>query len=61
MLSLIHAALSIMYKRKAYTAKLDIDLMTVTKELAQGKAKHQNDLIEEAIRDMLKNELIDGV
>ena len=35
--------------------------MTVTRELAQGEAKHQNDLIEEAIRDMLKNELIDGV
>ena len=59
MLSLIRASLSKIYKRKAYTAKLDIDLMTVTRELAQGKAKHQNDLIEEAIRDMLKNELID--
>ena len=33
-----------MYKRKAYTTNFDIDLMTEIRELAQGKAKHQNDL-----------------
>jgi predicted transcriptional regulator len=50
-----------MYKGKAYTTKLDIDLMTEIRELAQVKAKHQNDMIEEAIRDMSKNEIMDAV
>jgi metal-responsive CopG/Arc/MetJ family transcriptional regulator len=43
-----------MSERKAYTTKLDIELMTEIRELAQRKTKYQNDLIEEAIQDVLK-------
>ena len=43
-----------MPQRKAYTTKLDSDLMAEIKALAQQKSMNQNDLIEEAIQDMLK-------
>jgi metal-responsive CopG/Arc/MetJ family transcriptional regulator len=43
-----------MPKRKAYTTKLNSDLMAEIKTLAQQKSLHQNDLIEEAIQDVLK-------
>ena len=43
-----------MLKRKAYSTNLDIDLMTEIRALARQKARPQNDLIEEAIYDMLK-------
>ena len=40
--------------RRAYTTRLNIELMTEIRELAKRKTKHQNDLIEEAIQDVLK-------
>ena len=40
--------------RKAYSTKLDSGLMAEIKALAQQKSLHQNDLIEEAIQDVLK-------
>jgi metal-responsive CopG/Arc/MetJ family transcriptional regulator len=43
-----------MSERKAYTTKLDIELLTEIRELAQRKTKYQNDLIEAAIQDVLK-------
>ena len=43
-----------MNERKTYTTTLNIDLITEIRSLAQRKTKNQNDLIEEAIRDMLK-------
>ena len=43
-----------MNERKTYTTTLNIDLMTEIRELAQRKTKNQNDLIEEAIQDVLK-------
>jgi hypothetical protein len=43
-----------MNERKTYTTALNIDLITEIRELAKRKTKHQNDLIEEAIQDVLK-------
>ena len=43
-----------MIKRKKYTTILNIDLMTEIRDLAQRKTKNQNELIEEAIQDVLK-------
>ena len=43
-----------MSERKAYSTKLDNELMVEIRELAKRKTKHQNDLIEEAIQDILK-------
>ena len=43
-----------MNERKTYTTTLNIDLITEIRELAQRKTKHQNELIEEAIKDVLK-------
>jgi metal-responsive CopG/Arc/MetJ family transcriptional regulator len=43
-----------MSERKTYTTTLNIELMTEIRELAQRKTKNQNDLIEEAIQDVLK-------
>ena len=43
-----------MNERKTYTTTLNIDLITEIRELAQRKTKHQNELIEEAIQDVLK-------
>jgi metal-responsive CopG/Arc/MetJ family transcriptional regulator len=40
--------------RRPYTTCLNIELMTEIRELAQRKAKHQNELIEEAIQDLLR-------
>lgn len=43
-----------MPKRKMYNTTLDIDLMKELKMLAIQIDKRQNDLIEEAVRDLLK-------
>ena len=43
-----------MNERKTYTTTLNIDLITEIRSLAQQKAKNQNELIEEAIQDVLK-------
>ena len=43
-----------MNERKTYTTTLNIDLITEIRKLAQRKTKHQNELIEEAIKDVLK-------
>ena len=43
-----------MIKRKKYTTILNIDLMTEIRDLAQRKTKNQNELIEEAIQDVLR-------
>ncbi|MGD1971910.1 MAG: ribbon-helix-helix domain-containing protein [Desulfobacterales bacterium] len=40
--------------RRPYTTFLNIELMTKIRELAQRKTKNQNELIEEAIQDVLK-------
>jgi hypothetical protein len=40
--------------RRPYTTCLNIKLMTKIRELAQRKTKHQNELIEEAIQDLLR-------
>ena len=42
-----------MNEKKTYTTTLNIELMTEIRELAQRKTKNQNDLIEEAIQDVL--------
>ena len=44
----------IMRKRKMYNTTLDIELLKRLKVLAAQKDKRQNDLLEEAIRDLLK-------
>ena len=43
-----------MGKRKMYNTTLDADLIKEIKILAAQLEKRQNDLIEEAIRDLLK-------
>ena len=43
-----------MNQRKTYTTTLNIDLITEIRSLAQQKTKNQNELIEEAIQDVLK-------
>jgi hypothetical protein len=43
-----------MLRRKAYSTNLDVDLMAKIRALARQKARPQNDLIEEAIYDMLR-------
>ena len=43
-----------MGKRKMYNTTLDDDLMKALKMLAVQLEKRQNDLLEEAIRDLLK-------
>ena len=43
-----------MSERKTYSTTLNIELITEIRELAQRKTKPQNDLIEEAIQDVLK-------
>jgi hypothetical protein len=43
-----------MGKRKMYNTTLDTDLLKKLKVLAALNEKRQNDLIEEAIRDLLK-------
>ena len=43
-----------MLKRKAYSTNLDVDLMAKIRTLARQKTRPQNDLIEEAIYDMLR-------
>jgi len=43
-----------MGKRKMYNTTLDIDLLKKLKMLAVEYDKRQNDLLEEAIRDLLK-------
>jgi metal-responsive CopG/Arc/MetJ family transcriptional regulator len=43
-----------MNERKTYTTTLNIDLITEIRSLAQRKTKNQNELIEEAIQDVLK-------
>ena len=43
-----------MLKRKAYSTNKDVDLMAKIRALARQKARPQNDLIEEAIYDMLR-------
>jgi hypothetical protein len=40
--------------RRPYTTCLNIELMTEIRELAQRKTKHQNELIEESIQDLLR-------
>jgi hypothetical protein len=43
-----------MGKRKMYNTTLDPDLLKALKVLAAMNDKRQNDLLEEAIRDLLK-------
>ena len=43
-----------MGKRKMYNTTLDVDLMKRIKVLAAQLEKRQNDLLEEAIQDLLK-------
>ena len=43
-----------MNERKTYTTTLNSDLITKIRSLAQRKTKNQNELIEEAIQDVLK-------
>lgn len=43
-----------MAERKMYNTTLDIDLLRKLKVLAAQMDKRQNDLLEEAIRDLLK-------
>jgi metal-responsive CopG/Arc/MetJ family transcriptional regulator len=43
-----------MGKRKMYNTTLDADLLKEIKILAAQLEKRQNDLIEEALRDLLK-------
>ncbi len=40
--------------RKTYSTTLNVDLITEIRSLSQRKTKNQNDLIEEAIQDVLK-------
>ena len=40
--------------RRTYCTKLDADLLAEVKSLARQKAKNQNDLIEEAMQDLLE-------
>jgi hypothetical protein len=40
--------------RKTYTTTLNSDLITEIRSLAQQRTKNQNELIEEAIQDVLK-------
>lgn len=44
----------IMSKRKMYNTTLDIELLKKLKVLAAQIDKRQNDLLEEAIKDLLK-------
>ena len=44
-----------MGKRKMYNTTLDVDLMRELKILAAKLDLRQNDLFEEAIRDLIKN------
>jgi hypothetical protein len=46
--------LSGMGKRKMYNTTLDVDLIRQIKILAAQLEKRQNDLLEEAIKDLLK-------
>ena len=46
--------LSVTGKRKMYNTTLDADLIRKVKILAAQLEKRQNDLIEEAIQDLLK-------
>jgi hypothetical protein len=43
-----------MGKRKMYNTTVDVDLLKELKVLAALNDKRQNDLLEEAIRDLLK-------
>ncbi len=43
-----------MWKRKMYNTTLDVDLLREIKILAAQLDSRQNDLIEEAIQDLLK-------
>ena len=43
-----------MGKRKMYNTTLDVDLMKKIKVLAAQLEKRQNDILEEAIQDLLK-------
>ena len=40
--------------RRTYCTKLDADLLAEVRSLARQKAKNQNDLIEEAMQDLLE-------
>ncbi len=46
--------LHLMAERKMYNTTLDIDLLRKLKVLAAQMDKRQNDLLEEAIQDILK-------
>jgi predicted transcriptional regulator len=50
----IMETLSTMGKRKMYNTTLDADLIRQIKILAAQLEKRQNDLLEEAIKDLLK-------
>jgi metal-responsive CopG/Arc/MetJ family transcriptional regulator len=43
-----------MNERKTFSTTLNIDLVNEIRSLAQRKTKNQNDIIEEAIQDVLK-------
>ena len=40
--------------RRTYCTKLDAEMIAEVRELARRKTKHQNDLIEEAMQDLLE-------
>jgi hypothetical protein len=52
--SIAMETLSSMSKRKMYNTTLDADLIRQIKILAAQLEKRQNDLLEEAIKDLLK-------
>ena len=52
--SIAMETLSSMGKRKMYNTTLDADLIRQIKILAAQLEKRQNDLLEEAIKDLLK-------
>ena len=43
-----------MGKRKTYCTNLDVELMKEIRVLSARQVKRQNDLLEEAIKDLLK-------
>lgn len=51
---IVMETLSSMGKRKMYNTTLDADLIRQIKILAAQLEKRQNDLLEEAIKDLLK-------
>ena len=52
--NIVMETLSSMSKRKMYNTTLDADLIRQIKILAAQLEKRQNDLLEEAIKDLLK-------